>query len=274
MLLLQIKIPGVGIWGDVSSQPPISTGGHTYTAVDAPSPASEHRDTCVKANTSQHNTSQHQPTQYQPTQHQPTTPACWLSCHSQGPEPHALLSSYDEHMSCAHYHWVLVSNLQLHSSIIFHKSLNFSRAVSSPVSVQWFRPDSLEVDGGKGRPRLAPTSMLESVSKRLRHLARPMVKNPEVRDFPGGTVVGSPPANAGDTGSIPGLGGSHMPWSNWARVPQLLSLRSRAYEPQLPSSHATTPEAHAPRARAPQQEKPPQWEAHALQWRAAPAHHN
>ena len=27
-------------------------------------------------------------------------------------------------------------------------------------------------------------------------------------------------ANAGDTGSGPGLGGSHMPWSNQARAPQ------------------------------------------------------
>ena len=33
------------------------------------------------------------------------------------------------------------------------------------------------------------------------------------------------PANAGDTGSSPGLGRSHMPRSNWAREPQLLSLR-------------------------------------------------
>ena len=32
--------------------------------------------------------------------------------------------------------------------------------------------------------------------------------------FPGGAVVESLPANAGDTGSSPGLGGSHMPWSN------------------------------------------------------------
>ena len=32
--------------------------------------------------------------------------------------------------------------------------------------------------------------------------------------FPGGTVVESLPANAGDMGSSPGLGGSHMPWSN------------------------------------------------------------
>ena len=32
--------------------------------------------------------------------------------------------------------------------------------------------------------------------------------------IPGGTVVKDPPANAGDTGSIPGLGRSHMQWSN------------------------------------------------------------
>ena len=38
-------------------------------------------------------------------------------------------------------------------------------------------------------------------------------------------MVGSLPANAGDTGSSPGLGGSHMPRSSWAREPQLLSLR-------------------------------------------------
>ncbi|KAJ8792015.1 hypothetical protein J1605_020217 [Eschrichtius robustus] len=34
------------------------------------------------------------------------------------------------------------------------------------------------------------------------------------------------PANAGDTGSSPGLGRSHMPRSSWAREPQLLSLRN------------------------------------------------
>ena len=38
-------------------------------------------------------------------------------------------------------------------------------------------------------------------------------------------MVKSPPANAGDTGSSPGLGRSHMPQSSWAREPQLLSLR-------------------------------------------------
>ena len=47
----------------------------------------------------------------------------------------------------------------------------------------------------------------------------------KTRGFPGGAVVENPPANAGDTGSSPGLGRSHMPRSGWAREPQLLSLR-------------------------------------------------
>ena len=46
-----------------------------------------------------------------------------------------------------------------------------------------------------------------------------------LRGFPGGAVVKSLPANAGDMGSSPGLGGSRMPQSGWAREPQLLSLR-------------------------------------------------
>ena len=65
------------------------------------------------------------------------------------------------------------------------------------------------------------------------------------RDFPGGTVVKNPPANVGDTGSSPDPGRSHMPQSNQAHAPQLLSPRP------------TTAEAREPRARAPQ-EKPPQ----------------
>ena len=42
--------------------------------------------------------------------------------------------------------------------------------------------------------------------------------------FPGGAVVGNLPASAGDMGSRPGLGGSHVPRSSWVREPQLLSL--------------------------------------------------
>ena len=33
-------------------------------------------------------------------------------------------------------------------------------------------------------------------------------------DFPCGAVVKNPPANAGDIGSSPGPGRSHMPWSS------------------------------------------------------------
>ena len=54
---------------------------------------------------------------------------------------------------------------------------------------------------------------------------RQMDKEDVVQGFPGGAVVENPPANAGDTGSSPGLVKSHMPRSNWAREPQLLSLR-------------------------------------------------
>ena len=49
----------------------------------------------------------------------------------------------------------------------------------------------------------------------LKPLSNPYVlvlRRPE--GFPGGAVVESLLANAGDTGSSPGLGRSHMPWSN------------------------------------------------------------
>ena len=56
------------------------------------------------------------------------------------------------------------------------------------------------------------------------------------------------------------------PWSrkipptvDQACMPQLLSLRSRAWEPKLLSPHVTTTETCAPRTHALQQEKPQQW---------------
>ena len=51
--------------------------------------------------------------------------------------------------------------------------------------------------------------------------------------FPGSSMVKNPPANAVNTRSISGLGRSHMLQSNRVHSPQLLSLRSRAQEPQL-----------------------------------------
>ena len=55
-----------------------------------------------------------------------------------------------------------------------------------------------------------------------------MFKKDIILGFPGGAVVGSPPAEAGDTGSCPGPGRSHMPRSGCAREPWPLSLRVRS----------------------------------------------
>ena len=57
------------------------------------------------------------------------------------------------------------------------------------------------------------------------HLQLDCIKKKKPWGFPGGAVVGSLPADVGDAGSSPGLGGSRMPRSGWAREPQLLSLR-------------------------------------------------
>ena len=63
--------------------------------------------------------------------------------------------------------------------------------------------------------------------------------------FPGGAVVGSLPANAGDTGSSPGLGGSHMPRSGWAREPQI--TEPACLEPLLRSKRGHDSERPAQR---------------------------
>ena len=62
--------------------------------------------------------------------------------------------------------------------------------------------------------------------------------------FPGGAVVKNPPANAGDTGSSPGPGRSHMPRSNKACKPQL--LKPTRLEPVLHNkrSHRNEKPAH------------------------------
>ena len=69
------------------------------------------------------------------------------------------------------------------------------------------------------------------------------------KTFPGGPLVKTPPANAGDTGSIPGL-----VWKD--------STCDRATKPAC--CNCWSPTAH-PRACVLQQEKPLQWEACVLQ---------
>ena len=62
------------------------------------------------------------------------------------------------------------------------------------------------------------------------------------RGFLGDSVVKTPPARAGDMGSIPDPGRSHMLQSKEAHAPQLLSLCSRAGEPKLLSPCAAAAE--------------------------------
>ena len=96
----------------------------------------------------------------------------------------------------------------------------------------------------------------------------PRVK-PSDRGFPGGSVVKNPPANVGDTGSIPDLGRWHMPRSNKAHAPQWLSLCSGPGSSNY-WTHVLQPlQPHAPKPVL-CNEKPLQWEAHILQLKEAP----
>ena len=58
-------------------------------------------------------------------------------------------------------------------------------------------------------------------------------------DFPAGAVDKNLSANAGDTGSIPGPGKFHMPRSNLAHVPQILSPCAATTEACVPRACAS-----------------------------------
>ena len=87
------------------------------------------------------------------------------------------------------------------------KNTEYLGLVSFPVSYSSIKKFVLKIVRSRGRRR-------EKERKKSQSLG-----------FPDGAVVENLPANAGDTGSSPGLGRSHMPRSNWAPEPQLLSLR-------------------------------------------------
>ena len=83
-----------------------------------------------------------------------------------------------------------------------------------------------------------------------------------MQGFPDGPVVKNLPASAEDTGSIPGLGRSHVPWSNGAREPLLKPARPEAMLHNKRSHHNEKPTHRKEEYPPPQLEK-----VHALQGR-------
>ena len=53
-------------------------------------------------------------------------------------------------------------------------------------------------------------NLTQSGIRKKRHILVHAIKMSRHGDFPGGAVVKNPPAHAGDTGSSPGPGRSHM----------------------------------------------------------------
>ena len=92
-------------------------------------------------------------------------------------------------------------------------------------------PSCLAVEAAPGGSR--PVLSLEIISE----------------DFPDGTVDRNPPANAGNTASIPDLGRPHTPRAPKLCVPVAMSLRAAATE-------ARGPRACAPDKRSRRSEKP------------------
>ena len=74
--------------------------------------------------------------------------------------------------------------------------------------MQKIRFSASTVTEEEGRERV-----LEGRVVRDEHALFLSLRNKTSGGFPGGAVVESPPADAGDMGSCPGLGGSHMPRS-------------------------------------------------------------
>ena len=66
----------------------------------------------------------------------------------------------------------------------------------------------------KNGPHQKKKSLKKEKKEENYALVKPLKSQKKRGDFPGGVVVENLPANAGDTGSSPGLGGSHMPRSN------------------------------------------------------------
>ena len=83
--------------------------------------------------------------------------------------------------------------------------------------VQWLGLHTVTAEGMGSIPGQG-TKILQAVqcgqNKQTNKVFKLLAHFKKLGGFPGGTVVGNPPADAGDTGLSPGLGRSHMPWSS------------------------------------------------------------
>ena len=108
-----------------------------------------------------------------------------------------------------------------------------------------------------GKPTMAPSAGIA-----VTNTDRLNPKETSIPGLPGGPVVKNPPANAGDSISIPCLGRSYMLQATKGTTITRV-WHSRAHKPQ-------ELKPTCPTARAPHQEKPPQRETHALQLEGSP----
>ena len=104
------------------------------------------------------------------------------------------------------------------------------------------------------KPKITESSHLkDTCGPKFRAVSLAIARR-QKQDFPSGPGVKHLPANAGDTGSTPGQGRSHMPWSNEVHMPQV--LKPACLEPMLHKrSHCNEKPTHG-------------------NWRVAPAHQN
>ena len=127
---------------------------------------------------------------------------------------------------------------------------NPQMSLASTIKVCFLRMQSLMSWAGSSSPshylELQAACILQLHHLRAAALLWQTLINKGGQGFPGGSVVKNLPADAGDRGSIPGLGRPNVPQSSYSHAPQLLSLCSQAQELQLLSPHATATEAHAP----------------------------
>ena len=107
-----------------------------------------------------------------------------------------------------------INNLTLHLKQL-EKEEQKNPKVSRRKEIINIRPEINEKEMKETIAKINKTKswFFEKINKIDKALAR-LIKKKREKGFPGGTVVENLPANAGDTGSSPGLGRSHMPRSN------------------------------------------------------------